>query len=436
MSLQKQSISPARSISIDLLNKILKSNAPFEHVISKSIQFINMDTKDRKFCRLLITVVLRKLGQIDHVLGRFLKRGIPQKENTFNNIMRIGVAELLFIESAKYAAIDDAVEITKLKVSKNLSKLANAVLRNIDRDNKNILSQLTNEMNYPKWLVKNWEASWGKNKTKDILKWLQTQPYLDLTVSGNPIEMEAVIDGKFIWGKTVRKKSLVNPTSIPYFHSQIKKYRWWVQDVSASIPGELLINSDKMNIIDLCSAPGGKTAQLASSGKKVISVDINQKRVEYLKENMKRLDLQTNIVISDGTLWKPKCDIDAVLLDAPCSATGTIRRHPDILKNRTKENLYCYLEIQSKLIKQSLSWLNKNGILIYSVCSLQKEEGENQIYSILKKSQDLKILRILPKEVSKFEHAITKEGWLRIFPNCLGSDGGNDGFFICRLQKI
>ena len=140
MSLKKKSISPARSISIDLLNKIFKSNAPFEHIISKSIQFINMDTKDRKFCRLLITVVLRKLGQIDHVLGRFLKRGIPQKENTFNNIMRIGVAELLFIETAKYAAINDAVEITKLKVSKNLSKLANAVLRNIDRDNKNILS--------------------------------------------------------------------------------------------------------------------------------------------------------------------------------------------------------------------------------------------------------------------------------------------------------
>jgi len=203
--------------------------------------------------------------------------------------------------------------------------------------------------------------------------------------------MEAVIEGKFIWGKTVRKKKLINPTTIPYFRSQIKKYRWWVQDVSASIPGELLINSDKMNIVDLCSAPGGKTAQLASSGKKVISVDINQKRVEHLKENMKRLDLQTNVVIADGTLWEPNCDIDAVLLDAPCSATGTIRRHPDILKNRTKENLNNYIEIQSKLIKQSLSWLNKNGILIYSVCSLQKEEGENQIYSILNNFKDIKI---------------------------------------------
>ena len=436
MTLKTISISPARSISIELLNKIVKSNAPFEYIISTSNQFTNMDIKNRKFCRLLITVVLRKLGQIDYVLGKFLKRGIPQKQNTFNNIMRIGVAELLFIESAKYAAINDAVELTKLKVSKNLSKLTNAVLRNIDRDNKNVLSQLTDEMNYPKWLIKNWETSWGKQKTKEILKWLQTQPYLDLTVSGNPIEMEEVIEGKFIWGKTIRKKNLINPTTIPYFNSQIKKYRWWVQDVSASLPGELLINSDRINIVDLCSAPGGKTAQLASSGKKIISVDINQKRVEILKENMKRLNLEANIVISDGTLWKPNCDIDAVLLDAPCSATGTIRRHPDILKNRTKENLNCYLEIQSRLIKQSLSWLNKNGILIYSVCSLQKEEGENQIYSILKNFKNIKILPILPKEVSKFERAITKEGWLRIFPNCLGSDGGNDGFFICRLQKI
>ena len=149
MKLKKKSISPARSISIDLLNKIFKSNSPFEHTISKSIQFINMETKDRKFCRLLITVVLRKLGHIDYVLARFLKRGIPQKESTFTNIMRIGVAELLFIKSAKYAAIYDAVEITKLKVSKNLSKLANAVLRNIDWDKKIILLQLTNEMDYP-----------------------------------------------------------------------------------------------------------------------------------------------------------------------------------------------------------------------------------------------------------------------------------------------
>ena len=219
------------------------------------------------------------------------------------------------------------------------------------------------------------------------------------------------------------------------YKRQNSNYHWWVQDVAASIPAQLLINSDKIKIVDLCAAPGGKTIQLLKANKKVISVDISNERIKILEQNLRRLNLKENIVVDDGRKWRPKEKIDAVLLDAPCSATGTIRKHPDIVKNRSKVNLDKYISLQIDLIKQSLTWLDKGGILIYAVCSLQKKEGEEQIKSILQTENSVEMLPIKPSEVLAFSQAITKEGWLRIFPNFLSSFGGNDGFFICRLQK-
>ena len=435
MTLQKNFISPARETSLELLNDILRSSKPFEQIISSSEKFNNLEIKNRRFCRLIITTVLRKFGQIDFVLNKLTKKG-SIKQNIFKNIIRIGIAEILFIKSAKYAAINEAVELTKLKVSKNLSKLTNGVLRNVDRDSEKLIIQLSDELSYPTWLIQEWKNSWGERQTKEICKWFQMEPFLDITVADNPVMMEKVLEGKLIFGKSIRKKEKTNPTQMPYFNTKDEKFHWWIQDVAATIPGELLIKSNQKKIVDLCSAPGGKTAQLAKAGKNVTAVDINENRINKLIENVKRLNLDISIVNADGTSWNPIEKFDAVLLDAPCSATGTLRRHPDIIKNRSKESLNNYLDIQSKLIKQSLTWLERNGILIYSVCSLQKNEGEDQINSILESENNVEILPILPKEVPNFQQAITKDGWLRIFPNCLASEGGNDGFFVSRLKKV
>ena len=179
--------------------------------------------------------------------------------------------------------------------------------------------------------------------------------------------MEKVLDGKNIFGKTIRKKEITNPTTIPYFETNDENFHWWVQDVAATIPAELLIKSNKVNIVDLCSAPGGKTAQLAKAGKIVTAVDISQNRTIKLKENVQRLKLKIKMIIADGTKWNPQQKYEAVLLDAPCSATGTLRRHPDIIKNRSKYSLNNYLQTQLNLINQSITWLEKNGLLIYSV---------------------------------------------------------------------
>ena len=192
-------------ISLELLNIILKRNEPFEQIISSSDKFNKLEIKNKKFCRLIITIVLRKLGQIDFVIDKFIKKGSIKKE-IFKNIIRIGIAEILFIKSAKYAAINEAVELTKLKVSRSLSKLTNAVLRNVDRDSEGLILQMTDDQNYPHWLIEEWKNSWGERQTKEILKWFQEKPLLDISVGGNPIEMEKILDGINIFGKTIRNR--------------------------------------------------------------------------------------------------------------------------------------------------------------------------------------------------------------------------------------
>ena len=432
--MQNKHITPARRTSLELLNKIIVSNEPFEKIIFSSKKFLSLEDKDKRFTRLIITTVLRKFGQIDFIMNQFIKKG-SIKKNNLKNIIRIGIAELIFIKSARYAAINEAVETTKINYSNRLSKFTNAVLRNIDRDKEKLSSMITDEMNYPSWLIEDWKQTWGIKQTKEIINYFQKEPYLDISVAGDPQEMEKVVKGKIIYNKTLRIDDIINPSKLPFYQTENSNYHWWVQDVAASLPAQLLINSDKIKIVDLCAAPGGKTIQLLKANKKVISVDVSNERIKILEQNLRRLNLKENIVVDDGRKWRPKEKIDAVLLDAPCSATGTIRKHPDIVKNRSKVNLDKYISLQIDLIKQSLTWLDKGGILIYAVCSLQKKEGEEQIKSILQTEDSVEVLPIKPSEVLAFSQAITKEGWLRIFPNFLSPFGGNDGFFICRLQK-
>tara|TARA_Y100001970_G_scaffold182670_1_gene222176 strand:+ start:248 stop:1549 length:1302 start_codon:yes stop_codon:yes gene_type:complete len=432
--LQNKHITPARITSLELLNKILVSNEPFEKIINSSKKFLQLDDKDKRFTRLIITTILRKFGQIDFIMNRFIKKG-SIKKNNLKNIIRIGIAELIFIKSAKYAAINEAVETTKINYSNRLSKFTNAVLRNIDRNSEKLSSIITDEMNYPTWLIEDWKQTWGIRQTKENIRYFQKEPYLDISVAGDPKEMERVLKGKNIYNKTLRIDEIIHPSKLPFYQTENSNYHWWVQDVAASIPAQLLIDSDKMTIVDLCAAPGGKTIQLLKASKKVIPVDVSKERIKILEQNLKRLNLKQNIVVADGRKWRPKEKIDAVLLDAPCTATGTIRKHPDIVKNRSKVNLDKYISLQIDLIKQCLMWLDKGGILIYAVCSLQKKEGEEQIKSILQTENAVEILPIKPSEVLGFSQAITKEGWLRVFPSILSSSGGNDGFFICRLQK-
>ena len=275
--------------------------------------------------------------------------------------------------------------------------------------------------------------TFGERNVDSYINLIIKEPYLDISIAGEPEIMKNILNAEPLYWKTLRKFKAGNPSSFNMYYPESIKYAWWIQDLSASIPAKLLLNQSISEIIDVCSSPGGKSAQLAASGKNITCLDINPLRIKLLEQNINRLGLKTKNIVCDATKWTPQRSPDAILIDAPCSSTGTIRRNPDILINITKNKIIELVEIQKKLIDNSISWLKKGGIIVYCVCSLQKEEGEDQIIALLKRNKNIDILPIKPDEAKIFEKSITKEGWLRILPNSLKSFDGSDGFFICKL---
>ena len=213
---------------------------------------------------------------------------------------------------------------------------------------------------------------------------------------------------------------------------------WWVQDAAAAIPARLLGDLTGLDAIDLCAAPGGKTAQLAAAGARVIAVDRSDKRLIRLSENMQRLglDAQVTTVAADATEWRPEAPVDAVLLDAPCSATGTIRRHPDVARLKSEEDVEKLGRIQSRLLYRAVDMLKPGGTLVYCTCSLQVEEGENQITNLLYRRPEMQVVPVTADEVGGLAALVTAEGYVRCTPGHLAEIGGMDGFFAARLRRV
>jgi 16S rRNA (cytosine967-C5)-methyltransferase len=284
----------------------------------------------------------------------------------------------------------------------------------------------------PVWLEKRWKKNW-KEEYEDIIKMHQNlKPPIDISVKSN---------AKY-WAKELDAKLLLNGVLRIYGEGRIDKLsgfqlgEWWIQDFSSQIPVRLLNVKSGENILDLCAAPGGKTVQLATHGAKVTSVDKSASRLEILKSNLKRLKLTSELINKDILKYKFNKNWSKILLDAPCSSTGILRRHPDIMHNKDEKEVLLLTSIQEKLLEKSWSILNQNGFLVYCTCSLEKEEGEDQIEKFLKKYKDARIDKILESEVGGIEKSISEKGWLRILPHHYNDEGGIDGFFIARLKKV
>jgi 16S rRNA (cytosine967-C5)-methyltransferase len=216
---------------------------------------------------------------------------------------------------------------------------------------------------------------------------------------------------------------------------------WWVQDAAAALPADVLIaalartGSDTGNVCDLCAAPGGKTAQLVTAGLDVTAVDVSGTRLGILKENLQRLDLAAAVVEADALAWEPPALFDAVLLDAPCSATGTIRRHPDIPYLKTAADVTHQTDLQRKFLDKASAMVRPGGVMVYSVCSLEDSEGPRQIARLLKRDPSLRLETIAAADVPDFKECVLPEGYMRVTPAHLADKGGVDGFFIARLRK-
>jgi 16S rRNA (cytosine967-C5)-methyltransferase len=431
---------PARRAAVELLSAVLQRKQALDDVLGRSLEkgaMFNLTARDRALTRAIVATSLRRKGQLDHVLGAFLERGLPERSGTLYPILLSAAAQLVFLQTPPHAAIDLAVTLAQYDPkAKRYDKLANAVLRKVASEGEAIAVSLdAARVNTPDWLWTRWVTYWGEKRARAVAEMHLIEQPLDLTVKSDPALWAERLSGRVLPTGSVRLLPKGRIEQLPGF----EEGAWWVQDVAASLPARLLGDIAGKRVADLCAAPGGKTAQLALAGASVTSVDSSKTRLKLLAENLARLGLQAEIVHTDAAAWQPGESFDAVLLDAPCSSTGTIRRHPDIPYIKSQKDVLALAELQSRLLDSAAKLVKPGGRLVYSTCSLEPEEGEAQVASLLVRNEALKLDPIGPGELFGQEAWIEPSGALRTFPYELRLDSpdwsGMNGFFVTRLTR-
>lgn len=421
-----------RKKAIEILVEILEKNKPldnaFEVSTKRSLHFSKLINEDKSFCRLLISTTLRNLTSIDYLLSKFLSKPLDKTPLKILMILRINVAQSFFLKTPDHAVVNTSVELCGKKWKGLVNGLSREILRNKEKAKK----YLSESNKIPKWLLNRWKRDWAKNYSDIISGHLNLNPPIDLYVKNDTDYWAKKLNGKKIGNNSIRlyTSGLV---------SRLEGYEdgeWWIQDFSSQIPVNLLDIQNNEDVLDLCSAPGGKTAQLISLGANVTSIDNNKKRLIRLEQNLKRLKYEAVIKNKDIRNFSSKKTWPKIILDAPCSSTGTLRRNPEIMHQKKDRDILSLSKLQSNLLDKAWDLLKERGTLIYCTCSLEKEEGEYQIKNFLKRKKNSLLDKIHENEIDKKLKASNKNKWLRIFPNSLDHEGGNDGFFIARVKKI
>lgn len=414
----------------EFLQRILNGDASFS-LLKQSVP-----AEKRGFFNMLFMTTLRRLTFIkETVLPRFIKKKVSQKQRILECILYLGTAELLFMDTPAYAVLNSYAEAAKKLNGKFGANFVNAVLRNILR-NKGVLLSLPRDKHFSHDFLKILKQDYTPDEISAMEKFAEYEPPLDITLkdqTANPLT-----DGQVLFTGTVRLPSNVKVTELPGY----EEGKWWVQDAASALAVKCLPEIKGKNILDICAAPGGKTAQLLAAGAQVTAVDISEQRLGVLRENMRRLKLVQNLttVRADALTYSPTEKYDIILLDAPCSATGTFRRHPEIMHTKTTEDVRRQEKLQREILQHICEFLLPGGILLYATCSLAKAEGERQISRFLAARTDFEVLPITAVET---EHLRTKEGFIRVLPqNFLPKPAsreedmtGADGFFIACLQR-
>jgi len=383
--------------------------------------------RDRAFARLLTTTVLRRLGQIDAAVDQCLNRPLDDRGRPARNVLRLAAAQSLFLNTPAHAVVDNAVrQVGRLQ---HLRGLVNAVARRLARDGKTLTAgQDAERLNCPDWLWQAWTAAYGAEATRQMVAAMLNDPPLDLSVKTDPSGWAARLDAGVLPTGTLRRTGGGAIETLDGY----KAGAWWVQDAAAALPARLLGAGKGDTAIDLCAAPGGKTAQLAAAGAEVVAVDSSRQRMARLRENLKRLHLSARTVVADAETWRPDEAAPFILLDAPCSSTGTIRRHPDIWHIKQPADVTAMAALQDRLLGAAVEMLAPDGTLIFCTCSLQPEEGPERIAHLLDSSAPVHRAPIADDEVAGLADLLTGEGDLRTLPH---QHGGMDGFYACRLRR-
>lgn len=425
----------ARRFAADALLAILHGRRALEDVFEHGetgAQFRSLDERDRALARMIVASALRRAGSLQAVLEQFLEQGWPEDVRV-HAILLSGAAQILLMEVADHAAVDLSVDLANKIRNKRYAGLVNAVLRRTVAEGPGILATLEPEIDTQVWIRTRWLESYGVETVRAICLAHRVEPPLDITPKGNAELLAAVLEGIVLPTGTVRVTGKGAVTQLPGYDEG----DWWVQDAAAAIPARLLGDIRGKRVADLCAAPGGKTLQLANAGAHVTAVDRSSSRLKRLRQNLGRVKLAAEIEVADATTWEAE-PFDAILLDAPCSATGTIRRHPDILWQKQPEDLAQVTRLQARLLDNAVKLLKPGGLLVYSTCSLEPEEGEMQIESLLSRNGSLVRVPVGAWEAGD-SNALTAKGELRTLPFHFPHDdprlAGCDGFFSARLRR-
>jgi 16S rRNA (cytosine967-C5)-methyltransferase len=397
---------------------------------------VGLDARDAAFARSIATVALRRLGTIRHALAALLEKGLSRQAAPLEWLLIAAAAQILFLDVPDHAAVDLAVREARLDPkTAPFAALINGVLRNLVRQRDEILNNSDPlEQDTPAWLAARWRKTYGAETAQAIAASHREEPRLDLSVKSDPQGWAERIGGMVLPTGSVRLRSHEPIKELPGYADG----EWWVQDAAAALPVRLLAPRSGERVLDLCAAPGGKTAQIAAAGAQVTALDKSAERLRRLTENLERLHCRAEVIVADAMSYSGG-PFDAILLDAPCTSTGTIRRHPDVAWTKRPGDVETLAALQTRMLDRAATLLAPGGRLVYCSCSLEPEEGEAHVPALLRRNPDLKLAPIQADDAIPAEF-VTAEGALRTLPNAWPNEeprlAGLDGFFAVRFQRV
>jgi 16S rRNA (cytosine967-C5)-methyltransferase len=423
----------ARQVALDLIGAVLRRKRPLDDAIEDNPAMAELSVRDRAFARLLVATVLRRLGQIDALIADCLNTPLAPRAAIVHDILRLGIAQLLFLRTPPHAAVATSVDLAHARGFLSHKGLVNAVLRRLSVEGQERVGrQDAARLNTPDWLWRSWSSAYGPEIAHAIATAHLKEAPLDLTLRAADDEWCDKLQATRLPTGSLRRSAGGSVTSLPGY----AEGAWWIQDAAASLPVRLFNGIAGRQVVDLCAAPGGKTAQLASTGAQVTAVDRSSRRLDRLVSNLNRLGMPVAAVAADALSWRPEEPVDAVLLDAPCTATGAIRRHPDVPHLKQPEDVARLAVVQENLLRAAVEMLRPGGTLVYCTCSLEPEEGPERVRTLLGSGAPVERRPVDAGEIAAPADWVTSEGDLRTLPCHLPEHDGLDGFYAARLVKL
>lgn len=429
---------PARRLVASVIDEVLRAKVSLDETLERLLPAAKLEPADAALARAIAITAFRRLGTIQHAIDARLERGSPRNSGPFEPVLTAAAAQILFLDVPDHAAVDIAIrQLHEDPRSSRYVALGNALLRRLARERDAVLAEAAADplRDVPEWLAESWSATYGPEAAAAIALSHRQEPPLDLSVKSDAATWAEKLDGVLLPTGSIRLRSRQSIADLPGF----TEGAWWVQDAAAALPVRLIAPAPGERIVDLCAAPGGKTAQIAAAGASATALDRSAPRLKRLKANLARLGLEAEIVTADATRWQAE-PFDAVLLDAPCSATGTIRRHPDVAWTKSPDDRDRLGALQARLLDAAAALTKPGGRLVYCTCSLEPQEGEAQVETFLERHPQFRRSPVSAHEIGDLAAAIDARGDVRTLPHQLPGEtprlSGWAGFYASRLIRL